>query len=83
MTLPKVYDINGVLEVLPISRNTLYAELLAGNLVGKQIGKKWIVTEVALQEYLGLDAESDNQIAPVVALEFVDTATGGAGGRYV
>ena len=72
MTIGKVYDVGGLLEVLPLSRNTIYAELIAGNLVGKQVGRKWIVTEAALREYLGLNAERGTNPSVDTSVESVD-----------
>jgi len=71
MTMPTVYDINGVLTILPISRNKLYQLLEMSELVGVKVGRKWLVTESALSTFLGLEAENDNHIAPVAVLESV------------
>ena len=83
MTLPKVFHAKDVKAYLGISLNKTYQILESGELKATKCGSRWLIPETSLIEYLGLDAENDNQIAPVVALEFVDTATGDAGGRYV
>ena len=58
MSVPQVYDVNSALAVLPISRNKLYQILENGELKATKCGTKWLITEPAIESYLGLETES-------------------------
>lgn len=63
MSLPAVYDLNSVLEILPLSRNRIYQLLESGELHGTKCGNKWLITETAIATFLGL-SETDNGTEP-------------------
>ena len=48
----KVYTIEEVAELLHTTRRTLYTYLKAGKLKAVKMGRKWLVTEENLKEFI-------------------------------
>ena len=48
----KVYTIEEVAELLHTTRRTLYTYLKAGKLKAVKMGRKWIITEENLKEFI-------------------------------
>lgn len=48
----KVYTIEEVGELLHVTRRTLYTYLKEGKLKAVKVGRKWIVTEENLKEFI-------------------------------
>lgn len=48
----KVYTIDEVVEILQVTRRTLYNYIKLGKLKAVKIGKYWRVTEQALRDFL-------------------------------
>ena len=61
--LPKVYSIEEVVEILQVTRRTVYNYLRAGKLKASKRGKYWRVSEKQLEEFLSAtnDAEEGNK----------------------
>ena len=50
----KVYKFKEVMEILRITKPTLLKVLRSGDLKGIQVGGQWRITEIDLNEYLGV-----------------------------
>ena len=48
----KVYQVNDLIELLKVTRLTIYNDIKAGKLKGNKIGNKWIFTEEAVKNYI-------------------------------
>ena len=48
----ETYTVEQVCRVLNVSDKTLYGLLECGALRGRKVGRRWIVTREALEEYL-------------------------------
>lgn len=51
----KLYDIKQVAEYLQVSTRTINTYIKTGKLKAKKIGKKWIITEDTLREFIKPD----------------------------
>ena len=52
METVKVYTLDEVAEILHTTRRTLYTYLKEGKLKAVKIGRKWIITEENLKEFI-------------------------------
>lgn len=59
----KVYTINEVVDILKVTRRTVYTYLAEGKLKAIKMGKYWRVTEDNLKEFLSAD------VAPLTRTE--------------
>jgi len=50
--MEKIYTVEEVCELLKIGKTLCYRYLKANTLNGKKLGKKWIIPESSLSEYL-------------------------------
>jgi len=48
----EVFTVTGLCSAYEISRNTVYAEIKAGRLIAKQIGRKKIITKQAAEAWV-------------------------------
>lgn len=58
MTEKKVYTIDELVQMLQVTRRTIYNYIKEGKLKAVKIGKYWRVTDKALEEFLTPATES-------------------------
>ncbi len=49
---PLAYTIDQIVELVPIGRTSIFAEIKSGRLEARKIGKRTIITAQALRTYL-------------------------------
>ena len=57
----KVYDVKELAALLKVSKRTVREYIQMDWLPGRQIGRKYLVTEEALREFLKPDLERDDE----------------------
>lgn len=75
MSLPKIYHAKDVKGYLGISLNKTYQILETGELRGTKCGAKWLVTETALMEYLGMETDDADTNARVESSESAELSS--------
>lgn len=53
----KVYDIKDLAEVLGVTKRTIYNYIKAEQLPAVKIGKRWIVSQAVLDEFIATGTE--------------------------
>lgn len=48
----RVYDIQEVMDILRVTRRTVYNWLRAGKIKAFKVGKEWRITEESLREFM-------------------------------
>ncbi len=48
----KVYQVKDLMDLLHVTRLTIYNDIKKGRLKGNKIGNKWIFTEEAVRNYI-------------------------------
>ncbi len=48
----QIYDVPQLSEMLKVSKKTVRSYLVAGRLKGRKVGKRWLVHEEAIREFL-------------------------------
>lgn len=56
---PTVYTILEVMEILKVSRRTIYNYIKADQIKAIKLGKEWRITEEALNDFLSRGTEPD------------------------
>ena len=57
----KVYQVKDLMDLLKVTRLTIYNDIKAGKLKGNKIGNKWIFTEEAVKNYIEGNYGQGNQ----------------------
>jgi len=52
----RVYHVNEMMQILGLSRNTLMALLMSGQLKSVRAGRRWLIPSSSLSEFLGENA---------------------------
>ena len=78
--VPLMFGVTLFEQMSPFARNTIYLGLESGDIPGIKVGSKWVLSRDVIMEWMGVDplipdAENDNQIAPVVALESIESSS--------
>jgi len=55
----KVYSIIEVMDILKVTRRTIYNWLRAGKIKAFKVGKEWRITEESLREFLETGTETN------------------------
>ncbi len=48
----QIYDVPQLVEMLKVSKKAVRSYLISGQLRGRKVGKKWLVHEDAVREFL-------------------------------
>ena len=61
----EIYDVPQLAEMLRVSQRSLRTYLTKGQLIGRKVGKRWLVTEDTLKAFLmhGDDRETESSPA--------------------
>ena len=60
----EIYDVPQLAEKLRVSQRSVRSYLCQGKLIGRKVGKRWLVTEDALRAFLMQSDRTTNALSP-------------------